>query len=169
MFAKDTYIRRRAQLKKSLQSGIVLLLGNGEAAVNYSGNDYAFRQDSSFIYYVGLNTPDLVYVLDIDNDKEYLLGDELTMDDIIWMGNLPALKDRATEVGIETVLPSTQLSNLISGNRKVHYLKPYRYRNLLFLSELLDKKPNEITGGFSVELTKAIIKMRLISLIFDLF
>ena len=162
MFEKNTYIQRREQLKKSLQSGIVLLLGNGEAAVNYAGNDYSFRQDSSFIYYVGLNTPDLVYVMDIDQNKEYLLGDELTIDDIIWMGNLPSLKDRAAETGIETTLSLAQLPTLIPDSRKIHYLKPYRYRNLLFLSELLNKKPDETAGGFSVELTKAVIKMRLI-------
>ena len=162
MFDKKIYIERRKQLKESLQSGVVLLLGNGEAAINYSGNEYTFRQDSSFIYYAGLNTPDLVYVLDIDNDKEYLLGDDLTLDDIIWMGNLPSLKDRASGVGIETVIPLSQLSTLISDNRKIHYLKPYRYRNLLFLSELLNKKPEEINTGFSVELTKSIVKMRLI-------
>ena len=162
MFEKDIYIERRKQLKKSLQSGVVLLLGNGEAALNYAGNDYAFRQDSSFIYYVGLNAPNLVYILDIDRDKEYLLGDELTIDDIIWMGNLPSLKDRAAEVGIDTVVPSAQLSTLISGAGKIHYLKQYRHRNLLLLSELLNKKPDEVNNDFSIELTQAVIKMRLI-------
>jgi len=162
MFEKKVYIDRRKQLKKSLQSGIVLLLGNGEAPVNYTGNDYSFRQDSSFSYYVGLHSPDLIYIMDIDQDKEYLLGDELTIDDIIWMGNLPSLKDRAAEAGIETVFPSAKLSTLISGAGKIHYLKPYRFRNLLFLSELLNKKPHEITTGFSVELTQAVISMRLI-------
>ena len=162
MFEKKVYIERRKQLKKLLKSGVVLLSGNGEAATNYAGNDYSFRQDSSFSYYAGLNTPNLVYVLDIDHDKEYLLGDELTMDDIIWMGNLPSLKERAAEVGIETVFPLVQLPSLISGNKKIHYLKQYRYRNLLFLSELLNKNTEEIKNGFSVELTKAIIKMRLI-------
>jgi Xaa-Pro aminopeptidase len=162
MFQKNIYVQRREQLKKSLQSGVVLLLGNGEAPVNYAGNDYSFRQDSSFIYYVGLDTPDLAYILDIDNDKEYLLGNELTIDDIIWMGNLPSLKDRAAEVGIDTVMPSAQLSTLIPKNAVIHYLKPYRYRNILLLSELFNKKPDKIIKGFSVELTKAIIKMRLI-------
>ena len=145
-----------------LRSGVVVLLGNGEAPINYAGNDYSFRQDSSFIYYAGLNTPNLVYVLDIDQDKEYLSGDELTMDDIIWMGNLPSLKDRAAEVGIETVVPSAQLSTLLPKTGKIHYLKPYRYRNLLYLCELLNKKPDEINADFSVELTRAVIRMRLI-------
>ncbi|MDR0865371.1 MAG: aminopeptidase P N-terminal domain-containing protein [Candidatus Symbiothrix sp.] len=162
MFAKEIYTKRRDELKKSVPSGIVLLLGNGEAAVNYDGNPYAFRQDSSFIYYVGLDTPDLAYILDIDNDKEYLLGNELTIDDIIWMGNLPSLKDRAAEVGIETVVPFSQLATLISGSQQLHYLKPYRYRNQLILSELLNKNVTSVVAGYSVELTKAIIQMRLI-------
>ncbi|GHT00426.1 Xaa-Pro aminopeptidase [Bacteroidia bacterium] len=162
MFAKEIYTQRREELKKSVSSGIVLLLGNGEAAVNYAGNDYAFRQDSSFIYYVGLDTPDLAYVLDIDNNKEYVLGNELTIDDIIWMGNLPSLKDRAAETGIDTVLPFSQLASLLDKNRKIHYLKPYRYRNQLILSELLDKKTDATIAEYSVELTKVIIKMRLI-------
>ncbi|MDR0833999.1 MAG: aminopeptidase P N-terminal domain-containing protein [Candidatus Symbiothrix sp.] len=163
MFKKEVYIQRREALKKSLKSGIVLLLGNGEAAVNYAGNDYAFRQDSTFIYYLGLDTPDLAYVLDIDNNKEYLFGDELTMDDIIWMGNLPSLKDRAAEVGISTVLPSADLKKIVgTGLAPAHYLKPYRYRNLLILSELFNCKTEEIVHNYSVELTKAVIKMRLI-------
>ncbi|MDR1527315.1 MAG: aminopeptidase P N-terminal domain-containing protein [Dysgonamonadaceae bacterium] len=162
MFTKDIYIQRREQLRQSVQSGIVLLLGNGEAAVNYAGNDYAFRQDSSFLYYVGLDTPNLAYVLDIDNQKEYLLGNELTIDDIIWMGHLPSLKERAAQVGIETILPFSQLSSFTDKKRIIHYLKPYRYRNQLLLSELFNKKVDEILSSYSIELTKAIIQMRLI-------
>ncbi|GHT72613.1 Xaa-Pro dipeptidase [Bacteroidia bacterium] len=162
MFDKEIYIRRRAELKKSVKSGRILLLGNGEAPMNYRGNTYSFRQDSSFLYYVGLDTPGLMYLLDIDNDREYLLGDELTLDDIIWMGNLPSLKERAVAVGIETIVPTSKLSSLIDLNRIVHYLRPYRYRNQLILSELLSKKNDEILNGYSVELTKAVVAMRLI-------
>jgi len=162
MFAKEIYIRRREELKTQLRSGIVLLLGNGEASMNYPGNTYTFRQDSSFIYYVGLGTPDLAYVLDIDNNREYLLGDELTIDDIIWMGNLPSLKERAAEAGIENVYPLAHLSRLITKENadRVHYLKPYRYRNQMILSELLNK--SVIQEGYSVALTQAVIQMRLI-------
>jgi Xaa-Pro aminopeptidase len=162
MFTKEVYIGRRKELKKLVKSGVILLLGNGEAPVNYADNAYSFRQDSSFIYYVGLDTPDLAFILDIDNDKEYLLGNELTIDDIIWMGNLPSLKERAAEVGIETVCPLSQLSTLVSTNRNIHYLKPYRFRNQLILNELLGLKTDSILAGYSIELTKAIIKMRLI-------
>ncbi|MCC8146611.1 MAG: aminopeptidase P N-terminal domain-containing protein, partial [Bacteroidales bacterium] len=128
MFKKEVYVKRREELKKSLGSGIVMFIGNGEAALNYPGNTYTFRQDSSFIYYVGLGSPDLAYIMDIDNNKEYLFGDELTIDDIIWMGNLPSLKDRAAEVGIQTVFPLNKLVDFIDNKRKIHYLKPYRYR-----------------------------------------
>ncbi|KAA6302277.1 MAG: Xaa-Pro aminopeptidase [Candidatus Ordinivivax streblomastigis] len=162
MFAKEVYVQRRTELKKSVGSGVVLLLGNGEASLNYPGNTYSFRQDSSFIYYVGLDTPNLAYVLDIDHDKEYLAGDELTIDDIIWMGNLPSLKDRAAEVGIETVVPFAHLSKLIPDASTLHYTKPYRYRNQLILSELLNKKPDVVRTESSVILTKSIVKMRLI-------
>ncbi|MDR0686500.1 MAG: aminopeptidase P N-terminal domain-containing protein [Dysgonamonadaceae bacterium] len=166
MFSNTTYINRRQELKKKIGSGIVILPGNSEAAMNYAGNGYAFRQDSSFIYYVGLNMPDLVYLLDIDNDREYLFGDELTIDDVIWMGSLPSLKERAEKAGINTVESSTQLPKYISGalksKRKIHYLKPYRYRNKLFLSELFGKSPQEISESFSLDMTSAVIAMRLI-------
>ena len=162
MFKKEVYIKRREELKKSLGSGIVLLLGNGEAPLNYIGNTYSFRQDSSFIYYIGLNNPDLAYIMDIDNDKEYLFGDELTIDDIIWMGNLPSLKERASEVGIQTVLPFSAIASKLNKTGKIHYLKPYRYRNQIILSELLKKNIASVVESFSLELTKAIIKMRLI-------
>ncbi|MDR2690803.1 MAG: aminopeptidase P N-terminal domain-containing protein [Dysgonamonadaceae bacterium] len=166
MFNKEIYIKRREVLKKSVKSGIVLLLGNGEAAMNYAGNDYIFRQDSSFIYYVGLDTPDLAYILDIEQNKEYLLGDELTIDDVIWMGNLPSLKERAAEVGIDNVRPFTELTTIIGNglksNRIIHYLNPHRYRNQLILSEIFGEKAYAIISGFSLELTQAIIRMRLI-------
>jgi Xaa-Pro aminopeptidase len=162
MFAKEVYIQRREELKNLVRSGVVLLLGNGEASINYEGNDYTFRQDSSFLYYVGLDTPNLAYILDIENNKEFLIGDELTLDDIIWMGNLPSLKERANAVGIETVLPFSHLPQLVPDNRKLHYLKPYRYRNKLILSELSGKNTDTAAQNFSVELTKAIVKMRLI-------
>jgi Xaa-Pro aminopeptidase len=166
MFSKETYIKRRQELKTRVGAGIILMPGNSEAAMNYAGNDYKFRQDSSFIYYVGLDKPDLVFVLDIDNDREYLFGDELTIDDIIWTGSLPSLKESAAEVGIGTVEPPSRLSNLIDGAQKsgqtIHYLNPYRYRVMSLLGELLGKRPQEIPAGSSPKLTAAVIAMRLI-------
>jgi len=166
MFEKDVYINRRNALKKCLGSGLILLQGNGESPMNYPDNCYSFRQDSSFIYFIGIDTPDLTYLLDIDEDREILFGNELSMDDIIWMGSLPQLKERAASSGIETVqspdkLKETLQQALYSG-RTIHYLKPYRYQNLLILSELLDKKTSETVNGFSKELTKAVVDLRMI-------
>ncbi len=166
MFAKETYIKRREELKKKVKSGIVLLMGNGESPLNYPDNAYSFRQDSSFLYFVGLDTPDLCCIIDVDNNNEYLFGNELTIDDIIWMGNLPSLKERAESIGINTVLPVAELSGMINATSKsattIHYLKPYRYRNQMMLGELLNKKTAEILTGHSLELTKAVIDLRLI-------
>jgi Xaa-Pro aminopeptidase len=166
MFAKEIYVKRRQELRKPVKSGLVFLLGNGEVSMNYTDNTYAFRQDSSFIYYIGLDKPDLAYILDIDNDKEYIFGEELTIDDIIWTGNLPSLKEQAAGTGIETVLPFSKLASFVSealkAKRCIHYLKPYRYRNTFILSELLGINPKAVSEGFSLELTKAIIAMRLI-------
>ncbi len=166
MFAKEIYINRREQLKKTTGSGLVLLLGNGETAMNYPDNCYTFRQDSSFLYFVGLDTPDLACIIDIDNDKEYLFGSELTIDDIIWMGNLPSLHDRSQSIGISTVLPFSELSGFVNAAKKsgqaVHYLKPYRYRNQMLLSDFLGKKTTEVIEGASLKLTKAVIDLRMV-------
>ncbi|MDR3060536.1 MAG: aminopeptidase P N-terminal domain-containing protein [Dysgonamonadaceae bacterium] len=166
MFTKETYIRRREELKKKIGSGMILLMGNGEAPLNYPNNTYTFRQDSSFLYFAGLDTPDLYCVIDIDHNNEYLFGDELTIDDIIWMGNLPSLKERSESVGINTVLPVAELNGMVKAalksGKKIHYLKPYRYRNQLILGELLNKTITEIVANHSLELTKSVIDLRLI-------
>ncbi len=166
MFAKETYVRRREELKKKVKSGIILLMGNGEAPLNYPDNTYSFRQDSSFLYFAGLDTPDLYFIIDIDNDNEYLFGDELTINDIIWMGNLPSLKERSETAGIKTILPVAELQGMINAALKsgveVHYLKPYRYRNQMMLGELLHKKTAEVLADHSLSLTKAVIDLRLI-------
>ncbi|MDR1369460.1 MAG: aminopeptidase P N-terminal domain-containing protein [Dysgonamonadaceae bacterium] len=166
MFAKETYIRRREELKKKVKSGIILLMGNGEAPLNYPDNTYSFRQDSSFLYFAGLDTPDLYCVIDVDNNNEFLFGNELTIDDIVWMGNLPSLKERSESVGLNRVLPVSELSGTIAAALKsgkvVHYLKPYRHRNQIILGELLNKNTAEILAGCSLELTKAVIDLRLI-------
>lgn len=166
MFEKEVYVNRRKQLKALVKSGLVFLPGNTEASMNYSDNCYSFRQDSSFIYFVGLDTPDLFYILDIDNDKEYLFGQELTMDDIIWMGNLPSLKERSFKAGIDHVLPLndmyTMLERALSAGQNIHYLRPYRYRNQMLLSRIFNVSVDEVFSGFSEKLTKAVVQLRMI-------
>ena len=93
MFSKETYISRRAQLKESVKSGIILLMGNNEAPVNYPGNTYyPFRQDSTFLYYFGQHRNGLVGVIDVDNDCEMLIGDDIDIEDIVWFGSVENVK-----------------------------------------------------------------------------
>ena len=55
MFSKETYIRRRTELKKLVQSGVIVIFGNNESPCNFPNNGYyPFRQDSSFLYYFGV-------------------------------------------------------------------------------------------------------------------
>lgn len=99
MFRKETYVRRRSELRKRIEGGLVLLPGNGESPANYPSNQFRFRQDSTFLYFFGLNRPDYVGLMDIDSGEETLYGDDYTIDDIIWMGPQPTLDEQAREVG----------------------------------------------------------------------
>src|SRR5574344_1776682 len=105
MFSKETYVQRRALLKKSLGAGILLFLGNDDTGLNYADNTFRYRQDSSFLYYFGLSYAGLSAVIDIDNDKEIIFGNELTIDDIVWMGIQPTLKEKSEAAGIVEVRP----------------------------------------------------------------
>ena len=105
MFAKETYTTRRNSLKKSLGTGLLLFLGNEESGMNYEDNTYHFRQDSTFLYFFGLPYAGLAAIIDVDEDKEIIFGDELTMDHIVWMGIQPALCEKAQRVGVTETRP----------------------------------------------------------------
>ena len=105
MFAKETYVQRRARLKKTIGSGVLLFLGNDEQGLNYEDNTFRYRQDSTFLYYFGLSFAGLSALIDIDEDKEIIFGDELTIDHIIWMGIQPTLHEKASAVGISETRP----------------------------------------------------------------
>ena len=146
MFDKNTYIRRRAELKKLVGEGVIVLFGNNEAPCNYPANAYApMRQDSSFLYYFGQHRDGLVGVIDIDNDEEWLLGDDIDIEDIVWMGFVPSVADLATEVGVTKTAPMAALSKLccdaIATNRTVHFLPPYRYDTKIQIMDLLGIHP----------------------------
>lgn len=115
MFNKDTYIRRRAELKKLVGEGVIVLFGNNDAPCNYPANCYApMRQDSSFLYYFGQHRNGLVGVIDIDNDEEWLFGDDIDVEDIVWMGFTPSVADLAAEVGISKTAPMKSLTAHLS-------------------------------------------------------
>ena len=111
MFAASIYVERRRRLKERVQSGLILLLGNEESPMNYADNCYPFRQDSSFLYYFGLDHPGLAAVIDVERDKEIVFGDDLTMDDIVWTGPQPALSERCEKAGVYETAPSTSIAN----------------------------------------------------------
>lgn len=162
MFSPDTYKSRRAELKKRLGSGVVLLLGNNLVGMNYHDNEYDFRQDSTFLYFFGLAHDGLNAVIDIDNDRDIIFGDELTIDMIVWTGNLPSLHELAARAGVTDVRPSAELKPYLDKARAaaspIHYIPYYRAEHDLRLLELLDLQP----GGAvpSLPLIKAVVDMR---------
>ena len=116
MFSKETYVRRRAELKKLVGEGVIVLFGNNDSPCNYPANGYApFRQDSSFLYYFGQHRDGLVGVIDIDNDEEWLIGDDIDIEDIVWMGFVPSVADLAAEVGITKTAPLAKLKEMVNG------------------------------------------------------
>ena len=161
---KETYVRRRAQLKRDMGSGLLLFLGNDEVGMNYADNTYHFRQDSSFLYFFGLDYAGLAAVIDVDNDTEIVFGNELTIDDIVWTGTQPSLREKAAVVGIEKTLPMGELKNYIDKARvkgqTLHFLPPYRGDHRVWLWELTGVEPAAQPTKASVPFVKAIVSQR---------
>lgn len=164
MFSKETYINRRNRLRNSLTEGIVVLLGNTDVPMNYRSNTYHFRQDSNFLYFFGIDQQGLAGVIDIDSGEDHLFGDDVTLDDIIWMGPQPLLRENAETVGVSNTAPSSALGPVVKqaldANRKVHFLPPYRAENKLSLEKLLAIHPDEQGTRASKELIRAIVSLR---------
>lgn len=158
MFSKEEYSNRRDRLKANFKSGILLFLGNEDSPINFFDNIYHFRQDSSFLYYFGINAPKLAAIIDIDEDKTIVFGDEMTIDEIVWMGRQQTLQDKASQSGVELVEPSMGLLTYIKTakdkKREIHFLPPYRAENKLKIASLLNvEKP-------SVAFIKAVVAQR---------
>ena len=165
MFSKETYIRRRAELKELVGNGVVILFGNNESPANYPANAYApMRQDSSFLYYFGQHRDGLVGVIDIDNDEEMLFGDDIDVEDIVWMGYTPSVADLAAEVGIAKTAPMEDLSSVCcrvtATNSTIHFLPPYRHDTKIQIMDLLGIHPSQQKEKSSLSLIQAIVKMR---------
>ncbi len=162
MFSKETYVQRRAELKRRVGSGLLLFLGNDDCGMNYADNTYRYRQDSTFLYYFGLPFAGLAAVIDVDNDREIIFGDELTIDDIVWMGTQPTLHEKAHSVGVDQVLPSGQLRDVLdkalAARQPVRYLPTYRPEHRIKLWRLLDVKPGDEKP--SVEFIRGVVDMR---------
>jgi len=164
MFSKEIYIQRREELRKKVKSGIILMPGNDEVPMNYAANPYYFRQDSTFLYYFGLDLPGLTGVIDVEENECILFGDDPDLDDIVWMGPQEPLADQAAEVGIETVNPSGSLGDIlqiaVKNGRKVHFLPPYREEQTAKYISNLSIKKELIPKKVSLTLTKAVIEQR---------
>ena len=164
MFKSDVYIRRREDLHKKMKSGLALFIGNVEAPMNYPDNTYHFRQDSDFLYFFGLDLPGLSGVMDFDSGKDRLFGNDFDMDDIIWMGPQPTVRDLALKCGIADTLPTSKLEGIvrdaIDKKRKVHFLPPYRGETKMTLGSLLKENPCQMKTLASADLIKAVISMR---------
>ena len=165
MFSKEVYINRRAELKTLVKEGVIILFGNNESPCNYPGNAYyPFRQDSSFLYYFGQKRDGLVGVIDCDNNKECLSGDDIDIDDIVWFGSVDSVADLAEQVGVAHSAPMKTLQEICDAakksNRKIHFLPPYRYDTKIQIMDLLGIHPSKQKEAASLELIMAIVKMR---------
>ena len=165
MFNKEVYVERRAQLKRLVKSGVIVLFGNNESPNNYPSNSYyPFRQDSSFLYYFGQKRDGLVGVIDCDNDKEILFGNDIDIEDIVWYGSVDSVSNLAAQVGVSDSRPMARLQDICKdakkANRKIHFLPPYRFDTKIQIMDLLGLHPSQQKEAASVELIMAVIKMR---------
>lgn len=163
-FTKETYLRRRDELQRRVGSGLLLFLGNKLVGMNYADNEYPFRQDSSFLYYFGLDFPNLAAVIDIDNDRTIVFGNDLTIDDIVWTGVMPSLRERCEPAGVTDTKALSELKPYLDKCRRsgsvIHFLPPYRGEHQVWLQELLGLLPNSQSNEASVSFIKSIVEMR---------
>ena len=165
MFSKETYIKRRTRLKELVKSGVIVLFGNNESPMNYPNNTYyPFRQDSSFLYYFGQHRDGLAGVIDIDNNREILIGDDIDIEDIVWLGKVNSVAELAAEVGVDNSAPMKALKDICdeakAKGRKIHFLPPYRHDIMIQIMDLLDIHPSKQKEAASLELIMAVVKQR---------
>ncbi len=164
MFNKHIYSQRRQRLKETVNNGIILLLGNEESSMNYKDNLYPFRQDSTFLYFFGIDRPSVMAIIDIENNSEILFGDNLTTEQMVWTGFREPLESVAEETGITRVKRRKEidavLKNAQAQNRPVHFLPPYRPEQADALCSLLNIRPDALQNMASVSVIKAIVEQR---------
>jgi Xaa-Pro aminopeptidase len=164
MFPASVYINRRKLISSKIGSGIILLPGNDESPMNYADNAYHYRQDSSFLYYFGVDQPGLTAIIDIDENKEIIFGDELTVEDIVWMGAMETIAEKAKHSGVNKILTSQELKSyledVIRKNRQIHILPQYRADNLFKIGNLTGIMPLRVNDYASINLIKAVAEQR---------
>jgi len=164
MFDKEIYIKRRKRLVEQVGSGLILLLGNEESSMNYKDNLYPFRQDSTFLYFFGIDRPGIAAVIDIDNDEAMLFGDDLTVEQMVWTGFQEPLESLAEKTGITKVRGRKEFDlvsrKACSEKRAIHFLPPYRPEHTEILSSILGVLSRLVPNMFSVALVKAVVAQR---------
>ena len=164
MFSAETYKQRRAELARRIGNGLILISGNTLSPFNYPNNTYSFRQDSTFLYYFGLNIPSLMAVIDAESGEAMLFGDDFTVEDIIWTGPQPCLVELGAQVGVSNCQPLRALDGVLAiamkQNRRIHFLPPYRGESKIELSRLLDMPVAELYSHKSVDLMFVVAEMR---------
>ena len=164
LFSKSTYVERRNELKKLVGSGLIVLFGNNDSPANYPSNTYKFRQDSSFLYYFGLHRNGLVGVIDVDNDREYLVGDEIDIEDIVWYGSVTSVAEMAEMTGGARTAAMRELPAIVESAKaqgeEVHFLPPYRFDNQIQIMDLLGIHPSQQKAAASLKLIAAVVEMR---------
>jgi Xaa-Pro aminopeptidase len=164
MFNTDVYIQRREKLKKSVGSGLILFLGNDESPMNYADNTYHFRQDSTFLYFFGLNFAGLASTIDCETGETIIFGNDLTIEDFVWMGPQPTIAERSLKVGVTKSAPIKELVLKLQSERAkgrvIHFLPPYRPENKIKLFEWLGVIPAEAKAEASIELILGVVNLR---------
>ena len=166
LFSKQTYIDRRDLLRRRVGSGLIVLFGNNESPVNYPSNAYKFRQDSTFLYYFGLQRDGLVGVIDADSGDEWLIGDDIDIEDIVWFGSVDSVADMAAQTGVPKSAPMSRLESLIrdaqDGGRELHFLPPYRHDHMIQLMDLTGIHPRDQRSAASLRLIQAVVAQRIV-------
>jgi Xaa-Pro aminopeptidase len=166
IFEPQVLVKRRNALRNLLNEGLVLIPGNFETAFNYAGNTYSFRQDSNFLYFFGIDVAGLFGVIDLDENCDILFAEETSVEDTVWTGPVPGIADLqalcGASKGLDKALLPEYIRKAIKSGRKIHFLKPYRCENALLLSELTGIHHSQLAEKVSMELVKAIAKLRLI-------
>ena len=164
MFPKEVYWQRRKFLRDLVGEGLILFPGNEESAMNYKSNTYHFRQDSSFLYFFGINKPGFYGVCDVDSGKDTLYGDNFTMGDIIWMGDQPSVSELADGVATDTsdslAALASVLQKAIQSGRKIHMLPAYRGDQIISLAGYMGVSCEEVSSFHSESLIGAVVKLR---------
>src|SRR3989339_326976 len=164
MFDSKTYTNRRNILKNKFEDGLILIMGNTDVPMNYPSNTYRFRQDSNFLYYFGLDMPNLAGIIDVEEGRDYIYGNDVDMDDIIWMGPQPLMKELGVKSGIKYTAPFNNLAEVlttaIKEKRRIHFLPPYRAEIKILLEDLLGIKVSQLKNYASEELIKAVVEQR---------